>query len=35
MKKVRVRRVCSTVGHASELPRTDRSELMDCVAQVQ
>ena len=35
MKKVRVRSVYSNVRHASELPRTDRSELMDCVAQVQ
>ena len=35
MKKVRERSVCSTVRPASELPRTDRSELMDCGAQIQ
>ena len=29
---MRVRSVCRSVRHASELPSTDRNELMDCVA---
>ena len=32
LKKIRVRSVCKSVRHASELPSTDRSELIDWVA---
>ena len=34
LRKIRVRSVCSNVRHASELPSTERSELMDCVATI-
>ena len=33
-RKIRVRSGCRRVRHASELPRTDRSDEMDCVATI-